>query len=529
MKKNPVVKIENLTLSYVTDKRVVNVYENFSLVISENEKIALIGQSGNGKSTLAKFLTGILPKSAVIKGGTYSLEGVDIFKKEKFLELNKVRGSKIAFIFQDATESLNPIQTIGRHFEELLGFHQICEKEEVRSLAIEKLESLLIKDAEKVYDSYPHQLSGGMCQRVCIAMCLCLDPILLIGDEPTSSLDVLSAYEVIENLRNLEGISVLLITHDISVAAKVADRILVLDKGEICEDAPTQILLAAPKHEYTKSLIDSYNEIPNVNEMGGETIEPSPILRISGVSKSYGSFRVLSDINLEVYRNEILGIIGESGCGKSTLSRCIMGVEENVAGEIFYEDVDLLKLKVRKRRKFSPEIQMIFQNSRAVLNPRRKVLDIVQEPLFYNGLYKGHREEMAMALLGDVGIDESMYYVRPTELSTGQCQRVAIARALVSKPKILICDEAVSSLDINIQLQILKLLLELKVRYNLTIIMVSHDIRVLQNYCNRIAIMKDSRILEIVDNNSLSKGLVHPYTENLLNVSCSKSLETVLQ
>lgn len=518
--KEPTINIRDLTLSYVTGNRVVDVYKNFSLTVSANEKVALIGQSGNGKSTLAKFLTGILPKSAEINGGTYSLQGIDLFRKDKFFDLNKVRGSKIAFIFQDAAESLNPILTIGRHFEEFLSFHRICDKSEVKSLAVKKLKSLLIKDAEKVYDSFPHQLSGGMCQRVCIAMCLCLNPVLLIADEPTSALDVLSSYEVIETLRNLEGISILLITHDISVAEKVADRILVLNKGEICEEAETEVILNSPQNDYTKSLIDSYNAIPYINQETEKSIKPDPVLKICRLSKNYGHSEILKDIDLEVNRDEILGIIGESGCGKSTLSRCIMGLEDSVEGEIFYKDMDLLKLKIRERRKFSPEIQMIFQNSRAVLNPRRKIIDIVQEPLVYNGRHKGNREEMAKTALKDVGIDESMYRSKPTELSTGQCQRVAIARALVTRPKILICDEAVSSLDINIQVQILKLLVDLKKRYGLTIIMISHDIRVLQHYCSRIAIMKDARILEIVDEQILSDGSIHPYTKKLMDVSC---------
>ncbi len=351
-------------------------------------------------------------------------------------------------------------------------------------------------------------------------MCLCLNPVLLIADEPTSALDVLSSYEVIETLRNLEGISILLITHDISVAEKVADRILVLNKGEICEGAETEVILNSPQNDYTKSLIDSYNAIPYINQETEKSIKPDPVLKICRLSKNYGHSEILKDIDLEVNRDEILGIIGESGCGKSTLSRCIMGLEDSVEGEIFYNDMDLLKLKIRERRKFSPEIQMIFQNSRAVLNPRRKIIDIVQEPLVYNGMHKGNREEMAKTALKDVGIDESMYRSKPTELSTGQCQRVAIARALVTRPKILICDEAVSSLDINIQVQILKLLVDLKKRYGLTIIMISHDIRVLQHYCSRIAIMKDARILEIVDEQILSDGSIHPYTKKLMDVSC---------
>ncbi|MDO5725330.1 MAG: ABC transporter ATP-binding protein [Tissierellia bacterium] len=488
--KETILSINNLTLNYIKDGRHVKVYDDFSLNIERGKTVTLLGESGSGKSTLAKVVTGLLPPSAKILSGNMKLLDQNIAITSKFLHWNKIRGSKIAMIFQDAIQSLNPVSTIYKHFEELLLFHKICQKSEVRIRASQLLKELRIEDTDRVLDAYPFELSGGMCQRVCIAMCLSLEPEILIADEPTSALDVFSAKKVIEALESLKGVSVLLITHDISVAKRASDYIYVIEKGRICENGTVLEILQNPKQAYTKSLVNSYRQLEEIKVPWQEN--KNKILQIKNVTKSYdGKKNIIDDLSFDIYEGEVFGIIGESGCGKSTLARSIIGLEQIKTGEIIYKNQNLLKMNSKKRRAYSKEIQMIFQDSRAVLNPRATVLELVCEPLNYNKI-ANHEEKIKMAkeILNRVGITKDLHKAKPPALSTGQCQRVSIARALVMKPKILICDEAVSALDVNIQLQILKLIAKLKTEFNLTILMITHDLRIVKNFCSRVATMK---------------------------------------
>lgn len=515
MKKETIVDIKNLTLNYKTHNRITKVFDNFNLQIEESEKVTLLGRSGSGKSTLGKFLCGILPNTAHIENGEFTISDKKVFENREFISMNSIRGSKIAFIFQDAALSLNPVKTIEEQFTELLLFHKICKKSEVFDMAKKKLQSLRIDEYERILKSYPHQLSGGLAQRVCISMCLCLEPVLLIADEPTSALDVISAERVLENIRNLKDIAVLFITHDISVARKVSDRIIVINKGIICEEGTPEEIIENPKDPYTKNLVGAYKNIPKLKP---EKVEKEKkILEIRNLSKFYGEKEVLKDINLSIYSQEIFGIIGESGCGKSTLSRCILGLENHIDGKIiFKEDIELQKLTRKERRKFSPKIQMIFQNSRSVLNPGKNCRTLVMEALDYNKLYdKEKRLEIAENLLEKVEIPKDHWFARPPELSTGQCQRIGIARALAINPELLVADEAVSSLDVENQYQILSLLQKLKKEFNLTIIMISHDIRILKNYCNRLGIMRNGKFVEIIESENVDNSK-DDYTQYLL-------------
>ncbi len=497
MKNNEyIIEIENLDIKYIEENRQTSVYKNFDLKISNNETITILGESGSGKSTLANFLIGILPTTAKISSGNYIFDKKDIFKNKKFMDVNKIRGSKVAFIFQDAQQSLNPITKIYKQFEELLLFHNICDKSQVKKLAKEKLDSIRISDSDKVLNSYPFQLSGGMCQRVCIAMCLCLEPKLLIADEPTSALDVLSGAEVINNLNELDNIAKLVITHDISIAARCSDKIIVLKDGDIYDQGSVDYILNNSKLEYTRNLVDAYKNILNIKKP--DLSQKTKILEVKNIEKSYGNHKVVDGVSFDIYKEEIFGIIGESGCGKSTLARCIMALEDKVKGKVLYNNENILKFNKLRRRKLSKHIQLIFQNSRGALNNSYTAKELVKEPLIYNKLYTNkERDEIAAKWLNRVGITEEMHNATPQRLSTGQCQRVAIARALAIESKILVCDESISSLDVVIQEEILRLFHSLKEEYNLTIIMVSHDIRVLVNYCDRIAVMKDGVFIDV--------------------------------
>lgn len=516
-KKQDIAVVKDFSLEYREKKRILQVYEDFSLSIAPGEKVALLGESGSGKSTLGKFLAGILPKNARILSGRYVLDGEDRFFKGRYLGMNKIRGSKISFIFQDAQESMNPAKTIGAHFEELLSFHYGTSKEEVREKALKKMEELTLPNPERIYACYPFELSGGMCQRVAIAMALCTNPSLMIADEPTSALDTVSANKVIEELKMVEETACLVITHDISVAKELADRIVVVDKGRKIEEGPTEVLLTYPREEVTKKFLTSYREISNLLP-GKEPNFQTPVLEVEGLEKFYGQRKVLKNISFQVYQGEIYGIIGQSGCGKSTLARSVLGLETKVRGKVMWEGKDLLNVTGERRRKLSGELQMIFQNSRSVLNPRRTVEQLVEEPLQYMEIGdREYRKKTVREVLRAVELEENLYYAKPPGLSTGQCQRVTIARALALKPKILICDEVLSALDVTTQYQILKLLLKLKDTYHFTILMITHDLRIAKNLCHHIMVMDKGEIVEILRGGEDFRKTKHPATKALMD------------
>lgn len=518
MKNNNLLNISKLNMSYSNLK----IFNDFELSIENSEKIVLLGQSGSGKSTLAKIIMGLLPQSANIASGELDFssnnQSIHMDLSKKFLKWNMIRGSKIALIFQDASQSLNPKMKIISHFKEVMLFHKICNKDKIYEQSKQLLLSMMFDNPDKVLESYPHQLSGGMCQRVCIAIALSMKPALLLADEPTSSLDALSRKEVLQTLKNIHNQSVLLITHDISVAEFIADKIIVLNKGIISEIGTTEEIFNAAKDDYTKKLINSYYNIEKLSI--DNTIikdDNQVVLEIKNINKNYGKQNILDNLSFKMYNGEVLGILGESGCGKSTLSRVILGLESDVQGQIIYKGEDILNVSKKRRRELCLDIQLIFQEPRSSLNPRYSAIEIVIEPLIYNNIYeKKDRIQLAKKLLDKVGIVGDEQNRRPPQLSTGQCQRIAIARAIIINPKILICDEIVSSLDVHIQLQILELLLKLKKDYNYSILMISHDIHVLRNICDEIAVMKDGKFLEIRKGGSEFDKTENEYTKKFI-------------
>lgn len=520
MLKKTVLHLHNLCMSYQQNGHEISVLKDITFSLRRGEVLALLGESGSGKSTIAKTITGLLPPSAHIHSGTLTVEDnsrIDLM--ERSVLWGKIRGAVIGMVFQDAQLALNPVLTIKEHFRETMLTHKVCCKGEVLSYAIDLLKLLGFEQPDKVMDSYPFQLSGGMCQRVCIALTLCLRPSILIADEPTSALDAVSQKEVITLLKNIRselGVAVLLITHDIAVAKEVSDQVIILQKGDIVESGKTQDVFSHPKKKYAQELLTSRSKKTVVPT--SQASSKNTIIDVIGLRKLYSKDRVvIQDLNLTLCEGEIIGILGCSGCGKSTLAKCIMGIEPISGGEIRYYGKNITNLTRRMKRELCKYIQVIFQDARASLNSGHTAIQLVQEPLNYLKIgSKKSRETKAEKLLEQVGIDSDAKFRRPPQLSTGQCQRIAIARALAVDPKVLVCDEVVSALDACVQKQIIDLLIRLHNEHGFAILMISHDVWVLQQFCHKIAVMHDGTFCEIDNTEMIMLASKSLYTQKLL-------------
>jgi peptide/nickel transport system ATP-binding protein len=521
MNQDTVLGLNDLCIQYIQNDKRKTILDHVSFTLYQGEVLALLGESGSGKTTCAKAMMGLLPPSAVIGGGLMRVgndSAIDLSNPD--VDWRLIRGKKIALIYQDAQLALNPVKTIRGHFRETLLFHKIGGLREIEAISSNMLGLLNFPNPGRVLDAYPFQLSGGMCQRVCIALILCLQPNILIADEPSSALDVISQKDVLNVLKSIQekmNLTVLLITHDVAVAQAVSDRVIIMENGKIAEEGVTAQVLSQPKSPYARMLIQAW-DLPQKTPSGQTNCEDA-ILQVERLCKTYQrGVKVLNDLNIVISKREIVGILGQSGCGKSTLAKCIAGLEKPSYGAIKFHGKDITKFKERARREICRHIQIVFQDARAGLNPRRNALQLVQEPLSY--LHIGAKEdwkEKARFYLEQVGIDSDTQNRRPPQLSTGQCQRIAIARALILEPEILICDEAVSSLDMKIRMQILNLLEKLHKKFGFSIIMISHDIRVLRSFCQVVAVMKDGCFCEISPTGQLLAGNGHEYTRFLIN------------
>lgn len=520
MKKKTALHLQNLWVSYRQKGCEVSVLKDISFSLHQGEALVLLGESGSGKSTIAKTMTGLLPPSAHINRGIMTFEnGRHMDLVEHSVSWSHIRGTEIGMVFQDAQLALNPLLTVKEHFMETMLEHKICRKREVLPAAVCLLNLLGFGDPGRILASYPFQISGGMCQRVCIALVLCLRPAVLIADEPTSALDAVSQKEVIrllEKIRHELDVAVMIITHDIAVAQAAGSRVAVLQQGRIVELGETQGLFSHPAQTYTRELLASRSI--NAVLPAPRTDAGSAVLQVVGLRKAYsGNCAVIKDLDLTLGEGEIIGILGCSGCGKSTLAKCMMGIEPVGSGKIYCCGKEIGGLTGRQRRELCRDIQMIFQDARASLNPGYTAVQLVQEPLNYlKAGNKKSRQDKAEKLLEQVGIDEAARFRRPPQLSTGQCQRIAIARALVLNPKVLICDEAVSALDVCIQKQILELLVQLHKEYGFAILMISHDIWVLQQLCHKIAVMHDGVFCEFDKTEVVLASSKSPHTKKLL-------------
>ncbi|MDF5734710.1 MULTISPECIES: ABC transporter ATP-binding protein [unclassified Nostoc] len=540
--------IENLQVAYPqrSGEEASWAVDDVSFTLQPGERMGLVGESGCGKSTIGRAVMRLLPASSRIEGRV-TFQGQSVFDLMPN-QLRKFRGEAIALIFQDPMTRLDPLMTIGKHCIETLQAHS---PELSRRSAKEKALATLAKvniPASR-WNQYPHEFSGGMRQRVAIALALLLNPKLIVADEPTTSLDVTVSAQILQELTRLcgeENMGLLLISHDLAMVAEYCDRIGVMYNGKIVEMGSTETVFRHPQHEYTRSLLKAALHIQAVKDSGELIIvndaekqlpiinHKSPILSVTELKQYYTiepnfierlfntqaqTIKAVDGINLDLYPGEILGLVGESGCGKSTLSRTILQLIRPTSGKVEFLGQDLTKLSRQKIRSSRRQIQMVFQDPHACLNPAMTVGESIADPLFiHNIVNPAKAKEQVLWMLEKVGLTPpKVYYERyPSDLSGGQQQRVAIARALITHPKLLICDEPVSMLDASVQSQVLDLMLQLKEEFELTYLFITHDLWLARFLCDRIAVMNGGKIVELGLTKSIFVNPQHPYTKTLL-------------
>jgi peptide/nickel transport system ATP-binding protein len=519
-----VLELEKLTIALPPGADRANAVTNVDLVLRAGRVTCLIGESGSGKSLVARSILGLLPRPHVRVGsGRILFEGQNLAVAPQD-KMRDIRGAKIGMIFQEPMTALNPLHTIGRQLDEVLRIHTPLGKAARRVRILELIDSVHLPEPGRIIRSYPHQLSGGQRQRAMIAMALLLNPRLLIADEPTTALDVTTQAQILHLIRELQrehGTSVLFITHDFGVVADIADEVAVLQHGTLVERGTAAAVLGAPSHPYTKALISA---VPKLVPPVARPANAQPfIVEARDVAKTYGArslfggrvTRALAGVAMELRRGETLGLVGESGSGKSTLARAITRLMPIDGGEILLGGVDIAQLSRRQLRPVRKRVQMVFQDPYASLDPRQRVIDIIAEGPIIHGTPPAKAREEAQALLGLVGLDPSAARRFPHEFSGGQRQRIGIARALALHPDVLVADEPVSALDVSVQAQVLALLADIKARLHLSMLFVTHDLRVALQVCDRIAVMKQGEVVEVAPTAEIFFDPQHSYTKAL--------------
>ena len=518
-----ILAIENLSVYFGKNKAVKNV----SLTIRKGETVALVGESGSGKSVTALATVSLINQSADITGSVKYCGKEIINTSNK--DLRKIRGNDISFIFQEPMTSLNPLHTIERQLSESLKLHQGLKGSKVTEKILDLLSKVGIDEAHRKISNYPHQLSGGQRQRIMIAMALANKPDLLIADEPTTALDVTIQAQILELLANIqksEGMGMLFITHDLSVVRRIADRVCVMKDGEIVETGATNEIFSSPNHEYTKKLLNAEPsgfpkpiksnafEIINIKNLKVWFPIVKGLLR-----KVVGNVKAVNDASLNIAQGETLGIVGESGSGKTTLALAIMRLISS-KGQITFMGNKLDGLTNKQLKPFRRDIQMVFQDPYGSLSPRFTIEQIISEGLDVHNLDKGqNRRAMVENILIEVGLEKDMIDRYPHEFSGGQRQRIAIARAMILKPKLLILDEPTSALDMTVQVQIVKLLLDLQIKYGLAYLFISHDLRVIRALSHKVIVMYNGNIVETGTNKEIFESPKSNYTKELISAA----------
>ncbi|WP_431133206.1 ABC transporter ATP-binding protein [Psychroserpens mesophilus] len=551
------LEVNNLSISFFNKKKDTEIIHNISYHLNTNEILGIVGESGSGKSVSSLAVLGLLPKNiSKITDGTINFNGKDLSKLSAN-DFQKIRGNDIAMIFQEPMSSLNPSMSCGKQVIEILLQHSNLSKLQAKAETLSLFEKVKLPSPDRIYNAYPHEISGGQKQRVMIAMAIACKPKLLIADEPTTALDVTVQKDIIELLKQLqteENMSILFISHDLALVSEISDRILVMYQGHIVEQGNVSDIFHNPQHTYTKALLSSkpsldfrLKRLPTIKDyMEGNTItetitvsqrkaahktlyDKPPLLEVHNLEKEYISksgwfgkpetFKAVNRVSFKLYEGETLGLVGESGCGKSTLANAILLLDKSTSGQILYLGNDINKLNRNEVRQLRKDIQIIFQDPYASLNPRITVGNAIIEPMKVHGLGNSDsdRKERVLDLLLKVGLDESCFNRYPHEFSGGQRQRIGIARAIALEPKLIVCDESVSALDISVQAQVLNLLNDLKENFGFTYIFISHDLAVVKYMSDQLMVMNTGRIEELDDADVIYNNPKKEYTKKLIH------------
>ena len=561
MTKLTLLQINNLEIEFPSRKSVLRAVDNVSLSLEKGDILGIVGESGAGKSTVGNALIGLLEPPGQMTKGEIFLEGNRIDNLPDS-EKQKIRGKEIGMIFQDPLTSLNPLQTIEDQLVETINLHLELGENGARQRAVELLDQVGIPDPDVRVKQYPHQFSGGMRQRVVVALALCAEPNLIIADEPTTALDVSIQAQILDLMRGLckeKQVGMVIITHDMGVIADITDRVAVMYRGRLVEHGATEKILGNPDHPYTQSLISAvprpdiklirFPQVTYIEDVAEKNTEiditehwlgkareyetaPGPLLELKNISMRFTTkpaflrknrifLDAVNNVSLDIHEGEVFGLVGESGSGKSTVARIICGLYTPISGAINFAGTELTALKKQNDLDpFRKQMQMIFQDPYSSLNPRMRVLDIVAEPILFHQLAETRREVEIIVkdLLEHVGLGAQSAVRYPHEFSGGQRQRISIARALATRPRFLICDEPTSALDVSIQAQILNLLKDLQEELGLTMLFISHDLPVIRQMCDRVGVMKDGFLCEMKETEVLFENPEHEYTQHLLNL-----------
>ena len=550
---NSILKVNNLNITFGNNE----VIHNISYHLNKNEILGIVGESGSGKSVSSLAILGLLPKKiSKITNGSIVYNGDDLTQLNS-KAFQKIRGLKIAMIFQEPMSSLNPSMTCGDQVEEILLQHSNLSKKQVKEETLTLFEKVKLPQPERVFNAYPHEISGGQKQRVMIAMAIACKPDILIADEPTTALDVTVQKDIINLLKDLQAqtkMSIIFITHDLALISEIAHRVLVMYKGEIVEQGEVETIFKNPEHNYTKALINSrptlnsrLKILPTIQDflndsISDEIITPAerqkhhkklyskpPLLEVINVEKEYLTksgwftkpqhFKAVNNVSFKLYEGETLGLVGESGCGKSTLGNAILQLDKATAGSILYKGTDITKLSKKETRVLRKEIQIIFQDPYSSLNPRIPVGEAILEPMKVHNLYNSdvERKAQVIEILNKVGLSEDYYNRYPHEFSGGQRQRIGIARTIALQPKLIVCDESVSALDISVQAQVLNLLNTLKIDFGFTYIFISHDLAVVKYMSDQLLVMNQGKIEELGDADIIYSDPKKEYTKKLIH------------
>ena len=554
------LEIKNLNISYATRKETIVASKDVEFILERGEILGIVGESGSGKSTIANAIINLIDPPGEITDGSIKIDGNELRNNEEFIQ--KARGKKIGFVFQDPQTSLNPLFKIKDQLIETIQTHLNLNYQDSLERSIQLLKEVGIENAEQRIEDYPHQFSGGMRQRVVIALAISCEPDLIIADEPTTALDVSIQHQILKLLKHLtvkRNLAVMIITHDMGVIAETTDRVIVMRYGKIVEQGKTQDILTNPQSNECKSLVMSVpptnkkiDRFKLLNPDGGELSDSSlnltnsiiknwavrdisheKLLDFKNVTKIFDEqsivmskkendkLKALDDVSFEIYEGESFGLVGESGSGKSTIAKIITNLVKPTAGEVFFENISLHDPKNRKiKNKYRGQIQMIFQDPYSSLNPRFKVKDIIAEPIkfFQRNINSADVYKNVNDLIDIVGMTRQSLDRYPHEFSGGQRQRISIARALATRPRLLICDEPTSALDVSIQAQVLNLLKDLQDELNLTILFISHDLPVIRQMCDRITVLKNGKVCEVNDTENLFNNPTHEYTKELIHL-----------